>query len=174
MDIIEHFIKEPNKEFHVRELARIAKKSPTTISKRLNSLEKEKLLISKKKLNHLLFIANTENAKFKEFKIFYNIRKLRESGLIEYLNASFNYPSAILLFGSFRKGEDIPNSDIDLMIITPIKKEIDCSKFERFLGRKIQLFLKSKEDIERMKNKNKELLNNIINGIVVEGFWEIF
>lgn len=173
-NIIEYFIKEPNREFYVRELAKIAKKSPTTISKYLNNLKKEKLLTSGKKFNHLLFKANTENPAFKEFKIGHNLKAIRDSGLIEYLNNIFNNPKTILLFGSFRKGEDIPNSDIDIMILTPIKKEIDCSKFEKILGHKIQLFLNSREDIERMKIKNKELLNNFINGIVIEGLWEVF
>ncbi len=174
MDIIEYFFKEPNREFHVREIAKLTKKSPTTTSKYLNNLKKQSLLLCEKKLNYLLFKANTENPLFRELKINYNLKKLRESGLIDYLNKSFNYPKAIILFGSFRKGENIPGSDIDIVLITPVKKEIDCSKYEKYLGYKIQLFLNSHEDIERMKLKNKELLNNFINGIIIEGIWEIF
>jgi len=36
------------------------------------------------------------------------------------------------------------------------------------------LVIYSKSEIEKMKMKNKELLNNFINGIVLEGFWELF
>lgn len=171
---LEHFMKEPEREFHIRELAKLTKKSPTTISKYLNLYKKEQLLTYKNKFNHLLYKANIENKAFKDAKLFYNIKKLRSSGLIEYLGEEFNHPEAITLFGSFRKAEDIASSDIDILIITPIKKEVNLSRFEKYLGHNIQLFLHSSKEIEEMKVKNKELLNSFINGLVLHGFWEVF
>lgn len=44
----------------------------------------------------------------------------------------------IILFGSYAKGEDIENSDIDLYIQTPSKKELRTEKFEKLLKRKVQ------------------------------------
>lgn len=173
-NLLEHFIKEPEREFHVRELAKLTKKSPTTVSKYLNLYKKEQLLACKNKLNHLLYKANIENKAFKDAKLFYNIKKLTSSGLIEYLDEEFNKPEAIILFGSFRKAENIAVSDIDILVVTPIKKEVNLSRFEKYLGHKIQLFLHSSKEIEVMKVKNKELLNSFINGFVLHGFWEIF
>jgi len=173
-NLLNYFIKEPEREFYVRELAKFTKKSPTTISKYLNKLKKDKLLISKKKYNHLLFKANTEDQVFKDLKLFYNIKKLRECGLIDYLIEEFNHPEAITLFGSFRKAENIPKSDIDILIITPLKKKIDLKKFEKILNHEIQLFLHSNEEIEKMKIQNKDLINNWINGIVVYGYWGLY
>ena len=167
------FINEPGREFYVRQLAKLLKKSPTTISKYLKELEKEKLLISKREYNHLFFRANTESKYFRERKLFFNIRLLRDSRLIEFLEEVFNYPQAIVLFGSFGKAENIKESDIDILVITPIKKDVNLEKYERKLGHKIQLFLHSTQEIERMKIKNKELLNNFINGKILEGFWEV-
>ena len=172
--ILKPFIKEPEREFHIRELARINKKSPTTISKYLSKYGGKNILTAKRRLNHLLYKANLESPIFKQIKLFYNLRKLRESGLIDYLIGEFNNPEAIILFGSFRKAEDIPKSDIDLLIITPSNKEINLTRYEKLLNHKIQLFLCSHKKIDEMKTKNKELLNNFINGIVLEGFWEIF
>lgn len=172
--LLDFFIKEPEREFHVRELARLTKKSPTTISKYLTKLKKDKILISKRKLNHLLFKANIENKSFKDLKLSFNIRKIRDSGLINYINDQFNHPEAIILFGSFAKAENIPSSDIDILIISPSKKNINLQKYEKILQHSIQLFVHSKVEIDKMKIKNKELLNNWINGIVLEGFWEIF
>ena len=75
-----------------------------------------------------------------------------------------------ILFGSYAKGEDTERSDIDLYIETPSKKDITLEKFEKKLKRNIQIF--------RHKNlfeiKNKDLVNNIINGIVLNGFVEVF
>ncbi len=173
-NIIEYFIREPNREFHIRELAKLSKISPTTVSKYLKQLSNRGILLSKKRYNHSLFRANAENPNFKDLKLFYNIKILRESGLINHLIDIFNHPEAIILFGSFRKAEDTPKSDIDLLIITPIKKEPNLTKFEKKLRHKIQIFLYSHQDMEKMKVKNKELLNNMINGIVLSGFWEVF
>jgi predicted nucleotidyltransferase/DNA-binding transcriptional ArsR family regulator len=174
MDILEYFFEEPEKKFYVRELAKLTKKSPTTISKYLDILKKKDLLIVERKYNHLLFKADSESKIFKNLKLTCNLRKIIESGLIDYLEEEFNYPEAIILFGSFRKAENIPISDIDLMLISPIKKEIDLEKFEKILKHKIHLLINSKESIEKFKEKNKELLNNLINGIVIYGYWELY
>ncbi len=162
---------EPEREFHVRELAKLTKRSPTTVSKYLKQLEKSNILISEKKLNHLFFKANSENPSFKDKKLFYNIKMIRNSGLIKFLNDKYD-PEAIILFGSFAKAENIERSDIDILVITPSKKEISLEKYERKLKHRIQLFLHSKNDFKSMKNKN--LLNNFINGIKLEGYWELF
>lgn len=172
--ILEYFIREPEREFHVRELAKLMKKSPTTTSKHLSKLKKGGLLNSRKRLNHSLFKANAENPLFRTEKLAYNLRRMAESGLISHLVEEYNNPEAIILFGSFAKAEDIPKSDIDLLVVTPIRKELNLQKFEKYLGHKIHLFAHSKADIEKMKSKNKELLNSLANGIVIEGLWEMF
>lgn len=171
--LLEYFIKEPEREFYVRELARLIKKSPATVSKYLKEFAKKGILVSASKLNHLLFKANTESHYFKEIKVAHNIGKVRESGLIDYLNKEFNQPEAIVLFGSFAKGENGPKSDIDILVITPVKKTINLKKFEKIMGYEIQLFVHSGSEIERMKTSNKELLNSFINGMVLSGFWEM-
>jgi len=173
MDILDPIINEPEREFHVRELAKLVKKSPTTVSKYLKQLEKENILFSEKKLNHLFFKANTENQDFKNKKLFYNLIKIRKSNIIENFIKIYN-PEAIVLFGSFAKAENIDKSDIDLLIITPFKKEINLEKYEKILDHKIQLFINSKKDIEIMKDKNPKLLNSFVNGVKIYGYWELF
>lgn len=168
------FIEEPEKEFYVREIARKLEKSPTTISKYLKDYEKDGVLISEKKFNHLLFKANLQSGEFKQIKLSYNLKILKSSGIIEYLSKEFNNPEAIVLFGSFVKGENIKKSDIDLLIITSLKKELNLEKFENKLGYKVQLFTASRKEITEMKEKNKELLNSWINGITLYGYLEVF
>lgn len=170
--IIKLFIEEPEHEFYVREIARILKKSPTTISKYLKELEKKGLLKSEKKFNHLLFKAS-EKQEFKQMKLGYNLEIIKSSGLIDFLVQEFE-PEAIIMFGSFAKSENNKNSDIDLLIISPRKKEVKLNKFEEKLGHKIQLFIHSKAEIEKIKEKNPELVNNWINGTKLYGFLELF
>ena len=123
--ILEFFIKEPEREFHIREIARKLKKSPTTISKYLRGHEKKGFLKSEKKLNHLFFKANSGNRAFKHLKLYYNLTLLHNSGLVDYLVKEFNQPEALVLFGSFAKAENFVKSDIDLFIISPLKKELN-------------------------------------------------
>jgi predicted nucleotidyltransferase len=172
--LIEYFIKEPEKEVHVRELSKLLRKSPTTISKYLKIYEKEGVLKSKEKLNHLFFKADSNNKIFRQFKLNYNLSILNKSGLIEYLENEFNHPEAIILFGSFAKAENTRKSDVDILIVTSNKKELNLKYFEKKIGNPIQLHLYSNKDIELMKIKNKELLNNFINGILINGYWELF
>jgi predicted nucleotidyltransferase len=173
-DILKHFILEPNREFHVRELANLVKRSPTTVSKYLVKFEGEGMLKSSKKYNHLLYSANITSPYFRHAKLVFNLKILTSSGLINFLSDEYSYPEAIVLFGSFAKSENVPESDVDLLVITPRKREVDLGSFEKKIGHSIQLFALSRKDIDRMKSKNKELLNNMMNGIVIEGFWEVF
>lgn len=93
--------------------------------------------------------------------------RIHECGLINSLTEKFA-PDAIVLFGSASRGDDIETSDIDLFLIAK-EKEIDAKKFERKLNRKIALYFE-----EKIPNVPKELLNNIINGIVVYGYLKVF
>jgi len=89
--------------------------------------------------------------------------------LINYLIEEYNNP-LIILFGSYSKGEDIEKSDIDLYIETTNNKKLRLNKFENTLNRKIHIF--SFKSIDKVPNK--DLSNNIINGIVLNGFLEVF
>lgn len=173
-NILKYFFEEPERQLHIRELSRITKKSPASISKYLNELKKEKILLSEKKFNHIFYKANTEFPLFKTRKLSYNLEQLHTSGLIEYLQDQYNHPQAIILFGSYAKAENNLKSDIDIVIITPLKKQVKTEQFEKKLGHSIQLFIHSHDEIKLMATKNKELLNNFINGIILQGYLEIF
>ena len=170
--IFEFFIQEPGKEFYVRELSRKVKKSPTTVSKFLKCLEKQKLIKSENKFNHLIFKANQESELFKIKKLEYNLSLLNESGLLDFLKEEY-LPDAIVLFGSFAKSENDLRSDVDLLVVSSDKKEIDLSKYERKIRNKVQLFIHSRKEIDELKKKNSELVNSWINGIVLFGFFEV-
>ena len=75
-------------------------------------------------------------------------------------------PKTIVLFGSYRRGEDVEESDIDIFLECK-KENVNVERFEKKLGRKIQLHFQ-----ENFNAYPKELKNNIINGIVLSGFLE--
>ena len=165
INILNLFFEEPNREFNVREIARILKISPTTASKELKVLAKKEILKWRKERIFDLYKANLDNEKYLDAKKFYNINKLKSSGLIEELNKFYLKP-VIVLFGSYAYGLDTETSDIDILVIS--EKTIgfkNLKKFEIKLKKKIQMFnAKNIKDL-----KNKELINNIINGIIIQG-----
>src|SRR3989344_1930794 len=174
MEILKIFMKEPEREFHIREFAKEIKFSPTTVTSYLEELKKENLLVKQKSRNVILYKANLENQIFKETKKFYNIKNILDFGLIDYLNIELNYPEAIIIFGSYAKGENTLRSDIDIFILTESKKQISLKKFEEKLKAEIQLFIYNKKEFDNLKIKNKELINNILNGVKLSGFIEVF
>ena len=166
--ILNFFLDKPTYAFSLRELERLSKLGLPSVKNYVLELEKEDLVKIKIIQRFKLHIANRDNKRFKRLKTSYNIEKLYDSGLIDYLNKELSLPT-IILFGSVAKGEDVENSDIDLYIETP-EKQLDISKFEREIGKNIQIFFhKTLKEI-----KNKHLMNNITNGIILEGFLEVF
>ncbi|MFH1669454.1 MAG: nucleotidyltransferase domain-containing protein [Candidatus Woesearchaeota archaeon] len=164
----------PSKEFHIRLLARKTGLHPNTIITITDRLQKEGLLVKKKSsdTNLTLIRANTQNRQYKLQKTFYNINKINTSGLIDFLEKELSHPT-IILFGSYAKGENHPESDIDLFIIAAEKKKIDANKYEDKLGVEIQLLIHTETEFGKLKKNNKELINNVINGYKITGYLEV-
>lgn len=164
--VMELFFKFPFKSFHIRELARLTDLSSSGIIKIIKKLKKEHLLISKKgKVTEE--IKPDFDGKFLLMKRLYNIYSLYDSGLMDYIKNFYEFPKAIILFGSYSDGTDNENSDIDLAIITNNKKIPDFSKFEHKLARKINLHLID------LRSTSKEFKNSLANGIMLHGFVEL-
>jgi len=155
---------EPEKWIHLRELARRSRTSPNTVKAYVKKETKKGTLKTKKEGNMVLYKANMENEDYTTRKRLSNISKIFDSGTVKHLDKYYNHPQAIVLFGSYSKGEDISTSDIDIAVITPEKKRPDLNRYEKILKRKIELSLFTNKDI------SKEFFNNLINGFVLKGF----
>ena len=165
LNIMKLFFESPTREFNVREIARILKISPATASKELKMLEKKGLLKSKTQKTFNFYKADMENDSYRDLKMYYNIRKIKDSGMIESLNKFYLKPT-IVMFGSCVYGTDTETSDFDILIISEKTAEFKESKtFEKRLNRSIQIF--AVNDIKQMKNGH--LINNILNGITIQG-----
>ena len=165
LNILKLFFEQPDREFNVREIGRILKISPATASKELKKLANERLLKERKERFFNLYKANLESDYYIDLKIFYNLRKIKECGLLEEINKFYLKPT-VILFGSAASGIDTETSDFDLVVISEKSKEFPKLKiFEKKLNRKLQLFVV--EDIRNLRNRH--LINNILNGIVLQG-----
>ena len=165
----EYFFLNPTIKLRVRQIERELKVPLPSVIRYTKELEKEGILKSTKIANITVYSADRISKTFLLEKKLVNIHQLHTSGLIDFLIEELSNP-VIVLFGSYNKGEDTENSDIDLYIEIPTKKKIHLDKFEKILQRKIQLFIyKNIHELE-----NKELANNIVNGITINSFMEVF
>jgi len=165
--VLKVFLDSPTESFGLREISRIAGVAPPSVINYLKEFEEEELISRIVKKINPEYTAKRENEKFKLYKKISIIYELHESGLISFLWNKIS-PEVIILYGSYAKGESIGESDIDIFIIGK-KKDLDLKSFEKKLGKEIHLMFDDK-----VKNIPNELKNNLINGIVLEGYFKAF
>ena len=171
--ILEVLFGYPDKEFSLSDLAKESKVAKANIGAILKEFHKIGFIEITKLSKIWRIRANQRNWFFIKSKIVYNLNFIYQSGLVEFLNDYFKNPKSIILFGSFRKGEDLSGSDIDIAVEIDEDKEYqtivlrELSKFEEAIGRKIQIHLFNRKYIDQ------NLFNNIANGIVLSGFLEV-
>ncbi|MEK6864589.1 MAG: MarR family transcriptional regulator [Nanoarchaeota archaeon] len=156
-----------------RGIAKALKVTPTAVSKAITELQKEGLIAVKtsEPMNLAAVRFNRDNKKAVELKRTENLKMIYESGLSGYLFEEFP-GCAIILFGSYSRGEDMwtesSRSDIDISIIGAKGKKLNLEKFEKLLERKIIV-----NYYESWAGIHTYLKNNILNGIVLSGSIEL-
>lgn len=150
-----------------REIAKILKASPTAVSKLLKNLQ-EKNLAKIEKIKTINFTSlNRDEPKAIELKRVENLKIIYLSGLADYLEEKLA-GSTIILFGSFSRGEDAKNSDIDIAVIGRKDKILKLEQYENRLNRKINVGF-----YDSWKSIHKHLKNSILNGILLHGSVEL-
>ena len=156
------------KSFNLRGLAKFLNVSPTAASNALSDLEKDEFVKVKRSetMNLLTIEFNRDSRKAIDLKRVENLKQIYESGLVWFLEEKFP-GNTIILFGSYSRGEDVHNSDVDIAIVGTKGKDVDLGKFEKVLEKTIHVnFYKSWE-------LDKNLRANILNGIVLIGGIEL-
>ena len=164
----EVFFLNPTKAHYLMDISRKIGVAHTSVKKSLTKLVNLGLIEEKKEKKGTrifpVYKAKKEPA-FKKYKKLYNLSSVMESKLVEFIEEKLT-PRCIVLFGSYSRGEDTEDSDIDIYVECK-KEDLSLRKFEKNLGRKIELHFN-----ESFASYPKELKNNIINGIVLSGFLE--
>ena len=173
--VLEVLFKYPDTEFSLSDLAREAGVAKAHIGEILDELSSMGIMQITKLSKIWRIKANLQNWVFIKSKIVYNLNFIYQSGLVEFLNETYGNPKSIVLFGSFRHGEDISNSDIDIAIdkdefekyesIRLVNREL--IEIEKEIGRNIHIHQYNR------KNVDINVFNNIANGIVLSGFLEV-
>lgn len=166
------FFAYPQEEFSLNDICKQLAISKTTANKIVLHLEAEHFL-EKHVLGKLWRIkANPAHPYFVRRKIPFNLKSVYESGILEWISENIPEAKAVVLFGSYRKGDDLPESDLDIAVEIAGDKELEIitATIPEFGYRKnvkvnVQVFTRN--------HINLNLFASIANGIVLEGFLEV-
>jgi predicted nucleotidyltransferase len=180
------FYIDPYREFTLSEISELAGVSKSMTSTILKEMEGDGFIRIEELGKKLWRVkANIDSPDFKNWKIVNSLENMAASPITEFLIDKFR-PKAIILFGSFRWGEDKKGSDIDIAVevsekigfnttslarLADQKKEHEFAKeireLESVIERNFQIHVFNRDDIDN------NLFNNIANGIVLHGFLEV-
>ena len=169
------FFSYPSKEVTLSKIAEELKISKTTANKIITRLKEEGFLMIKEVGKSWLISCNPHHIYNKTRKIVYNLSIIYDAYEIllrDIIHTYVSNPVSVILFGSYRKGDDNEKSDVDIAIEVlgdQKTKIIEIGKFDPFGLRKnvvINLHIFSR------KNVDINLFSNITNGIVLDGFLE--
>ncbi len=164
--ILKLFFDEPLRKFRFKDIAALSGLHRDNANNWLSSLLKKSLILRHKpKGKYPYYTSNHMNASFRNRKRIYALTMLYECGLLDLL-CSIKEASAVILFGSFARSDWHKGSDIDIFLYG-LGNQPDFSKFEKILGRKIEIF--SCKDRKSLNSLNPHLLRNISRGYYLKG-----
>lgn len=163
----------PSKEFSLNDLIDNIGMSKTTANVVVTQLANEGFILISRLGKTWRIKANISHPHFVTKKIPFNLSMIYESGIIEWVKNNIPNARAIVLFGSYRKGDDIEESDLDIAVevISNEPPKILPGLTVKSLGYrenvKVNIHIFSRNNIDL------NLFANIANGFILDGFLEV-
>jgi predicted nucleotidyltransferase len=163
----------PDESFFVRQLAMILEEDPTNVSREMAKLEELGILRSKRNGNLKHFQSNRECPFFEELKGLV----LKTTGVVGRIRDVLDKVAGIesaFIYGSYAKGEEKADSDVDLLIIGDAdmdRLESNLEKLEEMLGREINYVLYSMKEFKAKRKARDGFLMDVLSSkkIMVAG-----
>lgn len=173
LSVLYWFFAYPEVKTTLSELAKELGISKKTASKVVTDLAKEEFLIVEQIGKAWGIHCNIQHHYNRTIKIGYNLSTVYSSGIIQEVYNLVGNPKAIILFGSYRKGDDIGSSDLDIAVEIVGNSDLEIKHignlaklgFRKNVPVNIHVFTRNKIDLN--------LFANIANGIVLDGFFEV-
>ncbi|UCH88724.1 MAG: nucleotidyltransferase domain-containing protein [Thermoplasmata archaeon] len=123
--ILRTLFKHPDREFTEREIANIINMSPNTVNLALKNLRKTNVFTYKRIGGTHSYKCNKDSVLFNLFSdIFKKESQIRKT-LFETLKKDFESIGSCVIYGSYAKGEEEFDSDLDIMVIAKNKKKAE-------------------------------------------------
>ena len=163
-EVLRFLCSKPSEEFNISEISELTGISKPYISEELDYLEEQGVVKIRRRSNQKIAGFNRENDEALNLKRLVNLNEFYSSGILSKVVEEYQYPEAIVLFGSFADGEDTEKSDVDLAIITD--KELSLKGLE-VMNRSVNIVEFTEDSIL------PEMLESLANGITVYGHLEV-
>ena len=168
------FYTNPEKSFYMQEVGKILGKKPGVFQRTLNALVKEGLLTSEYHANARYFQANAQNPFYPEFRKIV-AKSVGVEGSLRELVEDIKAISLAILYGSFAKGKERRESDVDILIVGKPEAENRLLKklslLEKNLQRQINYKWYSQKEYGHKRLKKDPFLEEVLNDrhIVLKG-----
>jgi len=175
-NVLQWFFSYPVSEFSLNELSSKLKISKTTARKIVNQMIKEKFLTRKIYGKVWIIKCNPQSVYNSTIKIAYNISIVYNAyinGIRDDIFDVIKNPDTIILFGSYRKGDDTENSDIDIAIEVADQNKTGIIELGVISELGYRKNVRINLHVFSRKNVDINLFANIANGFVLEGFLEV-
>ena len=173
LSIIYWFFAYPNIGITLSDLASNLNISKTKARKIVLELANRGFLM-KEELGRLWRISCDKNHIYNyTIKVSYNLWLVYMNNLVYEVRKKIPNARAIILFGSYRKGDDDENSDIDLAVEVLGNEDPKIEQFSIIPQLGYRKNIKVNLYVFSRKNIDLNLFNNIANGIILDGFLEV-
>ncbi len=167
------FYSYPKTKIGLTELARTINSSKSATKQIVESLIEKQVLNREIIGKAWLLSANQQHPSFVTKKISYNLQTVYASGIIDAVYKIVPSPRVIALFGSYRWGMDVEESDIDIAVEVIDNRNLEIIRlgiieklgYKKNVPVNIHIFSRKKISLN--------LFANIANGIVLDGFLEV-
>ena len=162
LKILSFLAENASREFLGSEIQKATKLSRAGVYIALRELIKEKLVSKTQRGKFLVYCVIYNDPIIRQFKVLRNVL------ILEPVIARLKPLSKkIILYGSASRGEDMPNSDIDLFVLSK-----DTASAQEILSsirirRKIQAVVKSASELADLREKEKVFYGEVDRGIVL-------
>lgn len=172
-NILNLFFINPEKEYYLREIAKILNKEPAAYQRQLDSLVKQGILQDERKGNMRFFKLNKNYILLPEIKSIIS-KTLGLENKFKTLVSKLNGLEHAFLFGSIAKSTENINSDIDLLLIGKIDQNIlinEVSEIEREINREVNYHIFSYNEVIQKIKQNDSFFINIFSSplIILKG-----
>lgn len=164
--LLKAFFEAPETEHYTRQLASKYHMSVGTLHRELQKLSASGILKSRKIGNIKLFSLNKQNPIYEEIK---NIISKTE-GVIKFIKDAISGIKGIkvaFIYGSFAKGDERQDSDVDIFLIGEIDEDqliIKISNLEKKLFREINYTRYTESEYKNEKKKKISFILEVIKG----------
>jgi len=166
--LLKLFFLNREREFYLRELARITHENLNSVRRELNNLKNAGLIVERKRGNQKLYKVNKFSPVHEELRRIL-IKTVGTGDLLREELSKFEI-KFLLIYGSFAQGDEVEKSDIDLLIIGKVNEEAlikTIRKLEKELSREINYILWNYEEFKKRVKEKHYLLMDIVRKPVI-------